>query len=164
MTAIIGTGVSLQTLYMEDWMFTYNLASGITTSDIGKAVAVDTGAANKVKLAADNDPIVGYLFSVEDRSVEGILVGTVCLKGSFKFPVKAAETVALGDFIVGAGSGEVKALTVVADIALSTSDTYTDAAVNTAVNTAILAINARLNLHRTRVVEVLTGFVIAVVE
>ena len=108
--SVIGAGVSHNSLYMEDWAIPFNLASGITKSDEGKAVALDTSADATVKLAGDDDAVIGRLEVVEDRSVEGTLVGTVMMKGGLKFPVKSGETVNVGDSIQGAGSGEVKAL------------------------------------------------------
>lgn len=50
--------------------------------------------------------------------------------------------VALGGTITGATANDT--MTAVADIALSTSNTYTDAAVNAAVNTAIASIENNL--------------------
>lgn len=50
--------------------------------------------------------------------------------------------VALGGTITGATANDT--MTAVADIALSTSNTYTDAAVNDAVNTAIASIENNL--------------------
>lgn len=108
MSSVIGAGVSLNGIFIEDFMFPFNLKSGITSADVGKAVAIDATAANTVKLAGDLDPIIGRLEVVEDRKSEGILVGTVAMKGSFKFPVKAAQVVNVGDSLQGAGAGEVK--------------------------------------------------------
>lgn len=62
----------------DDFMFTYNLAAGITVADEGKAVMQDTAAANQVKLTVDDAVIDGRLFRFEDRSQQGGgLVGTV---------------------------------------------------------------------------------------
>jgi len=101
--------VSLRGFHFEDWSLTFVLAAGITTADVGKAVSIDTGAANKVKLAADGDVIVGRLATVEDRTVEGQLIGAVELKFANILPIKTGETIAVGDTVVGAGSGTVKA-------------------------------------------------------
>lgn len=145
MTNVIGAGVSLKGIFIEDFLFPFNLKSGIVAADVGKAVALDSTAANTVKLAGDGDAILGRLEVVEDRTAEGILVGTVSLKGSFKFPVKNGETVVVGDVIQGAGSGEVKALAV-------TSDTNTNAG----------AIKHASHDGRNIVVEVGTGFAVAI--
>ena len=109
MTGQIGV-VSLRGLYHEDSAYPFNLASGITVSDVGKAVTIDSSGANKVKLAGDADPILGRLEQVEDRSAEGILVGTVMIAGGLVFTVNPDataspdETPALGDFICGGTS------------------------------------------------------------
>lgn len=102
--------VSLRGYYFEDSIFTFNLKTGITQADIGKAVSLDTSAANTVKLAGDGDVIIGRLETVENRTVEGTLVGAVALRFAELLPIKSGETVAVGDTVVGAGNGEVKAL------------------------------------------------------
>lgn len=101
--------VSLNNFHFEDWQFTFNLASGITEADEGKAVALDTSAANTVKLAGDGDEILGRLERVENRVQAGLLLGTVSIKFGAKLPIASGETVAVGDFLIGAGGGEVKA-------------------------------------------------------
>ena len=85
------------------------MATGITAADKGKAVAIDATAAKTVKLAGADDIIIGHLSTVEDRVTEGVLIGTVDLKGGFSFPIATGETVEVGDTVIGAGSGEVKA-------------------------------------------------------
>lgn len=109
--AIIGQGISLRGMTHNDFHYPFNLASGITQADVGKAVALDATSANQVKLAGDGDQVVGVLVTVEDRTVEGVLVGTVALRGGFK--VKEVDTpafpLAVGDSAIGAGAGEVKA-------------------------------------------------------
>lgn len=55
---------------------------------------------------------------------------------------KIAALVDLGGTITGATANDT--MTAVADIALSTANTYTDAAVNAAVNTAIASIENNL--------------------
>jgi hypothetical protein len=107
--ATIGAGVSLRGIEHDEFHYPFNLAAGTVVADASKAVSLDTSAANTVKLAADGDAIVGKLVTVEDRTIEGILVGAVALKGGFKFTIKSGETVAIGDTVVGAGAGEVKA-------------------------------------------------------
>lgn len=104
------TNVSLRGFYFEDSLLTFNLTAGMDSDDVGKAVSLSTAAANTVKLAGDGDHIVGRLQSVEDRTVEGTLVGAVELRFANTLPIKTGETVAVGDTVVGAGVGEVKAL------------------------------------------------------
>ena len=106
--AIIGQGISLRGMAHNDFNYPFYLADGITKADIGKAVSLDTTGPNKVKLAADDDQIIGRLLTVEDRTVEGVLVGTVERKGGFRF-TKTAAAVAVGATVIGAGGGLVKA-------------------------------------------------------
>lgn len=101
------TKVSLRGFHFEDFLLTFTLAAGITAADRGKAVSLGA-AANTVKLAGDGDVIIGRLETVEDRKVEGQLVGAVALKFANALPIKAGEVVAVGDTVVGAGAGEVK--------------------------------------------------------
>lgn len=101
--------VSLQNYHFEEWQLTFNLKSGITQTDRHKAVTLDASADNTVKLAGDGDPILGRLEIIEDRQQEGTLLGTIALKFGAKLPIKSGETVNVGDYLVGAGDGEVKA-------------------------------------------------------
>lgn len=95
----------------EDSMFTYLLAAGITADDVGKAVALDTTAANTVKLAADNEQIFGRLETFEDRTVLGIKVGTVSRVFKAKLP-KTAAAITVGQSVTGSTTpGSVKAAT-----------------------------------------------------
>lgn len=64
------------------------------------------------------------------------------LRRSLKRNSKIKALVNLGGTITGATANDT--MTAVADIALSTSNTYTDAAVNGAVNTAIASIENNL--------------------
>lgn len=109
MSATIAQGISHEGIFIEEFQFPWNLASGIVAADVGKAVAIDTGADTTVKLAGDGDAIIGRLETFEDRVVEGIKVGAVSHAGGVKFPYKTGETLARGNYVVGAGSGEVKA-------------------------------------------------------
>jgi hypothetical protein len=102
------TKVSLRGFHFEDFILTFTLAAGIVAADVGKAVSLDTSAPNKVKLAADGDVIVGRLSTVEDRKVEGQLVGAVALKFANLLPIKNGDAVAAGDTVIGGGSGTVK--------------------------------------------------------
>lgn len=105
--------VSLRGIHQEAFQFTFLLASGITTADVGKAVALDS-TANTVKLAGADEQIIGRLEAVEDRSVEGILVGTVATKGVLTLPIasglSAGDVVGVGSTVEGNGNGEVKAI------------------------------------------------------
>jgi hypothetical protein len=120
------TQVNLAGFPFPDFQLTVALASGITTSDVGKAMAIDTSGANKFKLAGAGDIIVGRLLTVENRVNEGQLVGTIAFKFAEKLPIKAglagANVIVLGSTAVGAGSGEIQARTVTG---VATPD-YTD--------------------------------------
>lgn len=88
---------------------TFILASDIKEEHVGLAVAQDTTAANTVKLAGDGDVIVGRLESYEDRTaIEGVVVGAVKLVGGLELK-KSEAAMAVGDSVVGAGAGLVKA-------------------------------------------------------
>lgn len=87
---------------------TFYLASGITKDDVGKPVALDTTANNTVKLAGADDIILGRLEVFEGRTQEGVLTGSVVIMGGVRFTYATGDAVAVGDSIVGAGSGEVK--------------------------------------------------------
>lgn len=109
--AIIGQGISHRGLTHEPFHYAWNLAAGITAADVGKAMAVDSSAASTAKLAGDGDQVIGKLVTVEDRTVEGILVGTIAHRGGFKFTGEGA--IAVGNTVVGSTTaGTVKAAAV----------------------------------------------------
>lgn len=114
--ATIGVGVSLRGIEHEEFHYPFNLASAVTADDVGKPVALDTTAANTVKVAGDGDVIVGKLTTYENRAIEGIKAGAVALKGGFKFT--KSGIIAVGDSVQGAAAGAVKKLTV-ADYSLN---------------------------------------------
>lgn len=105
--------VSLRGIVHEDFHYGFNAKAGtMVLADAGvKAVAVDTAAANQVKLAADADSILGRLEVYENRVVEGIEMATVAIQGGIQFTVKTSpgsDMPAVGDFLVGGGSGTVR--------------------------------------------------------
>lgn len=108
MSNIIGQGVSFRGLYHDDFQYVFFIATGITAADQGKAVTIDTTAVNTVKLAGDNDRILGRLEVVEIRVQEGTSLGTVSLMGGLDFPPKAGYVAASGDNLVGAAGGLVQ--------------------------------------------------------
>lgn len=108
--AVTHNKVSLRGFHFEDSILTCILTAGIVAADIGKAVSFGA-AANTVKLAGDGDTIIGRLETVEDRKVEGQLVGAVSFRFANLLPIKSGETVAAGDTVQGAGAGEVKKTT-----------------------------------------------------
>lgn len=89
---------------------TVNLASGITEANgVGRALTLDATGPNKFKLAGDNDIIFARCEVVEKRDNEASLVGNAKLHlMGVKLPIKSGETVAVGDFVCGAGNGEIK--------------------------------------------------------
>lgn len=97
----------------KDSQFTTFLAAGITAADQGKAMTYDNTGDNKLKLAADQDPICACLYTVENRVNEGTLVGTSEFRFATYFPIKAGlagnQVVARGKKLIGAGAGEVRA-------------------------------------------------------
>ena len=105
--------VSLQGMFLEDVQFTWNLSGTIDPiNDIGKAVTLDTSAANTMKLAGAGDRIYGKLQQIEARAIEGITVRTVSMQFIDIMPFKVGETFAVGDTAVGGGSGTVEVLKV----------------------------------------------------
>lgn len=113
MVSLFHNKVTLRGFHFEDFHLTVNLAAGITTNDVGKGVTWDTSSNNKMKLAGDGDEIVARLETVEDRKVDGMLVGAVEFRFANVLPIKSglagAEAVVVGSTVVGAGAGEVKA-------------------------------------------------------
>lgn len=109
---IIGFGgVSLAGVMDEDSSYSFNLASGITSANIGNAVSVDTTAPYQVKLAVAGDILLGRLETVEVRTIEGILVGTVATEGGLVFPYDAANAPTVGASVQGGTTaGTVKLL------------------------------------------------------
>lgn len=106
--AIIGQGISLRGMTHEKFHYPFYLAAGIVAADVGKAVSLDATAANTVKLAGAGEKVIGMLVSWENRAVEDVLVGTVTLRGGFRFQkAAAADAIVVGDTVVGAGAGEV---------------------------------------------------------
>lgn len=102
-------GVSLNGIYPNGFDWTFALADGITEASVNLAVSQDTTAANTVKLAGDGDSIVGLLLNVEDRGAQmGGKTGAVKTKGGMKFQAISSHGLAVGDHIVGGGSGLVK--------------------------------------------------------
>ncbi len=94
--------VSFQNIHVEEFSFTFHL-SGIVADDIGKGVTIDTSAARTVKLAGDGDRVIGHLSTVEDRTVDGVVVGAVDLKGSYKMSYTGAAP-AIGDGVQGSAT------------------------------------------------------------
>lgn len=104
----IGAGISHADIVHEDSQYPFYVAGSLTRADEGKAVALDATASYRVKLAGDNDPVLGKLAIYEDRVNEGIKVGTVSTEGGFNLPKGANTVINVGEYVVGAGSGLIK--------------------------------------------------------
>lgn len=104
--ATIGAGATLRGQTQPESRYTFVLDAAIVAADVGKAVSIKAGSANTVKLSAVGDLIVGRLYSVEDRTVEGIKVGTVETRGGFLMTTTNAG-VAVGDSVVGSATAGV---------------------------------------------------------
>lgn len=101
---------TMEGLTYPDFNHTYKLTDNVTDMVAleGLAVEQDTSAANAVKLATDGGEVVGFIQSAENgiNQGEGITV-TVATKGGHK--VKTSAELSVGDYVVGAGNGAVKA-------------------------------------------------------
>lgn len=93
-----------------DWNLTFALSDSVTDMNSleGLAVELDSTAANTVKLATDGADVIGFIFAAENgiNQGEGITV-TVSMKGGRR--VKTSARLSVGDYVVGAGNGSVKA-------------------------------------------------------
>lgn len=118
----IGAGVSLNGIHQEEFNYPF-LVSGTVTQQMitdGGAVTLNTAANATVKIAGVGERIMGKLESYEDRVVEGIKVGAVATKGSYKFKYNgngAGSTTipAIGGSVVGSAGGKVEAAAASAD-------------------------------------------------
>lgn len=103
---------TMEGLTYPDFNHTYKLTDNVTDMAAleGLAVEQDTTAANAVKLATDGGEIVGFILVAENgiNQGEGISV-TVATKGGHK--AKTSAQLSVGDYVVGAGNGAVKAAT-----------------------------------------------------
>lgn len=101
---------TMEGLTYPDFNHTYKLTDAVTDMAAleGLAVEQDTSAANAVKLATADGEVVGFIQSAENgiNQGEGITV-TVATKGGHK--VKTSAELSVGDYVVGAGNGAVKA-------------------------------------------------------
>lgn len=101
---------TMEGLTYPDFNHTYKLTDNVTDMAAleGLAVEQDTSAANAVKLATNGGEVVGFIQSAENgiNQGEGITV-TVATKGGHK--VKTSAELSVGNYVVGAGNGAVKA-------------------------------------------------------
>lgn len=108
--------VSLNSIHHEDAQYTFKISGTVTRADEGRALALDPSAANTVKLAGDDDVILGRLGIYEDRVAEGVKVCTLSAEGAMTFPINPDasasgpdELPAVGDYICGAEDDDGKA-------------------------------------------------------
>lgn len=101
---------TMEGLTYPDFNHTYALSNEVTDLDSleGLAVEQDTTAANTVKLATNGGEVVGFILVAENgvSQGEGITV-TVSTKGGHK--AKTSARLSVGNYVVGAGNGAVKA-------------------------------------------------------
>jgi len=94
--------------------FTYALSGTFATdaaiaATAGTVVSLDTSATGTVKQAADGDAIFGRIYQAERRAVLGMNVASVARKFKELVPCAAGYTTpAIGDRVIGGGSGTVK--------------------------------------------------------
>lgn len=125
MTEIASGGVTLVGIPQQNFRFTFRLTAGMVAADIGKPVALSTAANNTAKLAGDGDVVIGRLLTYRNLVTEGILVGTVEMKGGFRFDTTGV--VAIGDSVVGsATAGKVKAGTNPRSLVVAVNGTTAD--------------------------------------
>lgn len=98
------TTVRLHSIKNEQSNRTWNISGTVTKADEGKALSQDLTAPNTLKLAADGEVIVARLEIFEDRGV-----CTAQHHFTDKLPSANGATIAVGDTVVGAGGGTVKA-------------------------------------------------------
>lgn len=99
--ATIGGGVTLRGINDPKYNHVWNISGVVDKkADLGKAMSQDVTADSTAKLCAAGDAILGALFSYEDRTVEGIKIGTISRKGYFLFTYTGANP-SRGQGVVG---------------------------------------------------------------
>jgi len=97
--------------------FTYSVSTAMADDTaaaamVGKVVSQDTTAAGTVKLAAVGDAIFGRIYNTERRGAISMNVAAVARKFKERVPTAAGYTTpAVGDRVVGGGSGTVQKAT-----------------------------------------------------
>jgi hypothetical protein len=117
MVAPFHNQVRLDGFDFQDAQFTVKLATGTDTTFATIAGPIpltwDSSAANQMKVAGDGDPIHAVLVQVENRLVEGQLVGMATFAFSTLLSIKAGLTggqvVATDSVLCGAAGGYVRA-------------------------------------------------------
>lgn len=96
--------LTLKNLHVEETAFAFYLESSITEDDIGKAVTIDTSAEMTMKLAGNDEVVLGFLDTFEDRG--DFKIGAVQQKGGFALPYTGTAP-SLGHGIVGSATAGV---------------------------------------------------------
>jgi hypothetical protein len=139
----LNTAYDTHASYVYEGLVTVDVKTGESPAIFGKVYASNDGDANDGLATTQTDDVpTGAIFLEEVKS------------GVWLVACGGATAIALQDVAQVTKLGTTSN---VSDIALSTSDTYTDAAVNGAVNTAIAAIEARLDDIETAVDAVITA-------
>ena len=85
------------------------IGTGITNADVGKAATLVTGGADvTVKLAGADEPVLGQIETVEIETTGEIIVNVLIL-GGYRLRCATNAVIAVGDTVVGAADGFVKA-------------------------------------------------------
>lgn len=109
--ASLSFGVSLDGFKFPDSTLTWNLEASIVAADVGKAVTIDTSVANTVKLAGDNDVILGRLETVEIRASETSRTGAVAYQFVDLLPYTGTAPIVGAKLTGSATAGNVKTAT-----------------------------------------------------
>lgn len=119
MPAVIGSGVTPRGFEDDRYTYTWNLSNlstdprtgaDFSPSGVEYALAQDTTATMTARPASGADQeIVGSLFSYENRVAEGIIVGAVKRKGTFKFRYTGTAPTLGQSVACSATPGKVKA-------------------------------------------------------
>lgn len=111
-----GTGVVSFGFPIDAFTFTYYISGladdAATAAAVGKAVSIDTTAANTVKLAANAEAIFGRVFQAENRAVLGVKTAAIQRKFKEKLPAANGHGIVVGESVVGAGGGLVRKVAV----------------------------------------------------
>lgn len=96
--------VSQQGFIFDSTWLPYFISGSPTIADLGKALTLDTTAANTMRLAAANERITGRLETLEIRTTEGQTVGTVSRRFSEALPILPGQVFVVGDTAVGSAT------------------------------------------------------------
>lgn len=109
MPQFIGSGLTLQGLRSEDFVYTWNITgtAGVNPG-VGVPMSQDITANASAKVPADGDFILGELRSYENRVQEAVIVGAIAHKGNFTWPYTGVAPTRGGQVVASATPGSVK--------------------------------------------------------